>query len=151
MASGINISEKTIAEWAEKKALLERNIASLEEELTQVSRRLEAANLLGAHVSKVKAAEPPLNGHAAAATIISKPPVPRRTKGAGASMTDVIVQLVNESDSALSKKDLRAKLLERGFKEDQLGPYLYTAVTRLQKRRVIRALPDGRSGRMTSL
>jgi len=150
MASGINISEKTISEWVDKKALLERNIAALEEELTLVSRRLEAANLLGAaHVPKVGEAH--INGHAATAVTVSKAPATRRAKRTGASMTDVIVQLVNASDSALSKKDLRSKLLERGFKEDQLGPYLYTAVTRLQKRRVIRALPDGRSGRISPL
>jgi hypothetical protein len=147
MASGINISEKTLSDWSAKKAVLEREIEEKQRDLVLLSKSLEAASFLSSQVAP-NLAQVTLNGHEP--TVVgSAKPVSAANGSAkievhGANMTDAIIKIANGSPVPLAKKDLRKKLRDLGFKPNQLGAYLYTAVGRLQKRNLIGSAADGK-------
>lgn len=60
------------------------------------------------------------------------------------NMMGAIAQIANASTKPLTKKELKAKLVERGIAPNRLGSYFYVAVDRLKAKDRICVLDDGR-------
>jgi hypothetical protein len=59
-------------------------------------------------------------------------------------MTLAIEQIANHSAAPITKKELRKQLSALGFPAERLGPYFYTAITRLSDKGRITRTRDGR-------
>jgi hypothetical protein len=135
MAVGFEITPAMLKQWAEDRDRLAIEIADRQQLLTSIQKKLAAAAVLSESITpKTGALE--TAGHAPATANGHVHP--------GDNMTLAIEQIANHSAAPITKKELRKQLSALGFPAERLGPYFYTAITRLSDKGRITRTRDGR-------
>jgi hypothetical protein len=131
---GFEVTPELVAQAEHEKERLDHEIADLQRKLGLVVNFLRLA-------AAYREAEQP------AVAEKSEQPEPVETAAEDidpSNMMGLIAQIANASTKPLTKKELKAKLVERGIATNRLGSYFYVAVDRLKDRERICVLDDGR-------
>jgi len=119
------ITTETVRLWAKELARLREEQQALQQRQTELAKKIEYAAYLG-----LKAEEPS---------------VPAATRavgdGDGPSIPELIVGVLRQAGTPLRGPELKKRLIDGGLAPERLGTngaYLYSSLTRLSKRGVIK-------------
>jgi hypothetical protein len=124
------LTTETIQQWKDEAARLERELSSIRE-------KLKAAAVLTSPPPALEANA--LGGVTASASMQEDGDTARGQL----DLTAAIEMIANQSQTPLSKAELKRHLAGVGFPKDQLSNYFYTAIHRLKNKSRITVQEDG--------
>lgn len=127
---GVILTAEQVAQWKDRKAVLEGQISGIQYELATITRRLEAVAILSE----------PAPSEEAPSEDDESPSRPREL------MTHAVERIVSQAGRPMSKASLKRALESDGFERSRLGNYFYTVISRLKNQERITVRSDGRVG-----
>lgn len=118
-----------VNEWRREKTKLEKKIATAQQQLMDINKRLDAVAILSPRN------EAQLNEPVAAQQTRAEP----ETK-----MIDAVANIVSAASAPMTKAAIKEALDAVGFDPSRQGNYFYTVIKRLKDRNRIIVLADGR-------
>ena len=115
--------------WQDKKNEIEGRVAALQNELSDINKKLDAAAVLSPEAAQLRistsAPTVRVSGNGSAATSEQE------------TLTAAVVRIIGNSANPMTAKQLRKALTNEGYENSQIGNYLYTVFSRLVKRRQV--------------
>lgn len=128
------LSPELIEQAKREKARLEQEVTDAQQKLAAIKELLRAATLFTDELDADTAAE-----------VAEKLEEIQETEAPDPSnIMASIAYIANESPKAMTKAEMKEKLIEAGVPRNRLGSYFYVAIDRLKKKDRITVLDDGR-------
>ena len=111
-----------VKEWRDRKLHLERKIATLQSEITELNRKLDAASIFVDEGSVPEYAR----------ALLPRPlPETAKSDDGLPPMTNTVEGILRESPRPMTRTEIKKGLAKLGYSKKRLGNYFYTCMHRL--------------------